>query len=297
MQSESGSPNVPVDPAQAPTTVTSTSASTGASSTSAAQPSTGSSSYGSGAGVSTSPFVGALQTWAVPSADKRISDVASVLNGTVVQRVFSSQNGKPGVTLLVQKATQASEVTVANEVVKALPALKAQFPDVDFQIAHIQATYTEQQVEGVEHTLIEGILLTALVMLFFLGSWRNAVVVMIAIPTSLGVTLFVMDMMGLTLDTISLMAMTLVIGILIDDSTVVLENIERHHANGEAPADAALNGRSEIGMAAIVLTTVDVIVFLPIAFVGGLACWRFAEPAIAGAPEPPRPNPVTRTAT
>ena len=280
VQSESGSPSVPVDPAQAPTTLTSTSASTGASSTSAAQPSTGSSSYGSGAGVSTSPFVGALQNWAVPSADKRISDVASVLNGTVVQRVFSSQNGKPGVTLLVQKATQASEVTVANEVVKALPALKAQFPDVDFQIAHIQATYTEQQVEGVEHTLIEGILLTALVMLFFLGSWRNAVVVMIAIPTSLGVTLFVMDMMGLTLDTISLMAMTLVIGILIDDSTVVLENIERHHSEGEAPADAALNGRSEIGMAAIVLTTVDVIVFLPIAFVGGQVGQLLTEFAI-----------------
>jgi hydrophobic/amphiphilic exporter-1 (mainly G- bacteria), HAE1 family len=107
------------------------------------------------------------------------------------------------------------------------------------------------------------------VMLFFLGSWRNAVVVMIAIPTSLGVTLFVMWMLGLTLDTISLMAMTLVIGILIDDSTVVLENITRHYAEGEEPPDAALNGRSEIGQASIVLTMVDVIVFFPIAFAGG----------------------------
>ena len=280
VNSESPTANVPVDTPVTPSTVTSTSASTGSSVAGGSLPSTGSSSYGSGAGTSTSGFVGSLQSWAVPSADKRISDVASVLNGTVVQRVFSSQNGKPGVTLLVQKATQSSEVTVADEVIKALPALKAQFPNVDFQIAHVQATYTEQQVEGVEHTLIEGIALTAVVMLFFLGSWRNAVVVMIAIPTSLGVTLFVMQMMNLTLDTISLMAMTLVIGILIDDSTVVLENIERHHAMGEEPADAALNGRSEIGMAAIVLTTVDVIVFLPIAFAGGQVGQLLTEFAI-----------------
>ncbi len=278
--SQSASASVPVDQPVTPGTVNSNSSAVTASGTGGALPSTSSSSYGTGAGTATSPFVGALGEWAVPTADKRISDVATVVNGTAVQRVFSSQNGRPGVTLLVQKATQASEVTVANEVLKAIPSLKAQFPGVDFQVAHVQATYTEQQVVGVEHTLIEGIALTAIVMLFFLGSWRNAIVVMIAIPTSLGVTLFVMKMMNLTLDTISLMAMTLVIGILIDDSTVVLENIERHRAMGEDPPDAALNGRSEIGLAAIVLTTVDVIVFLPIAFVGGQVGQLLTEFAI-----------------
>jgi HAE1 family hydrophobic/amphiphilic exporter-1 len=129
----------------------------------------------------------------------------------------------------------------------------------------------------VEHTLIEGIVLTAVVMLFFLKSWRNAVVVMVAIPTSLGVTLFAMKLLNLTLDTISLMAMTLVIGILIDDSTVVLENIERHRSMGEEPADAALNGRSEIGLAAIVITMVDVVVFLPIAFASGQVGVQLSE--------------------
>jgi HAE1 family hydrophobic/amphiphilic exporter-1 len=114
-------------------------------------------------------------------------------------------------------------------------------------------------------------------MLFFLKSWRNAVVVMVAIPTSLGVTLFAMKLLNLTLDTISLMAMTLVIGILIDDSTVVLENIERHREMGEAPPDAALNGRSEIGLAAIVITMVDVVVFLPIAFAGGQVGVQLSE--------------------
>ena len=229
----------------------------------------GPNAFGSGSGATMSPFVGALQSWAVPSADRRISDVATVTASTVVPRISSSQNGHPGVTLNIQKQADASEVTVSNELLKALPALQQQFPDITFQVAHVQSTFTEQQVQGVEHTLIEGIILTAVVMLFFLGSWRNAIVVMIAIPTSLGVTLFVMNALGLTLDTVSLMAMTLVIGILIDDSTVVLENIERHHAMGESPADAALNGRTEIGNAAIVITMVDVVVFLPLAFVGG----------------------------
>jgi len=247
------------------------------SSEAATMPSATSSEYGSGSGTSLSPFLGILSPWAVPSADKRISDVAQVLSGSVVQRVYASLDGRSGVALNIQKNATASEVTVANEVIAALPKLRAQFPGVDFEIAHNQSTFTEQQLEGVEHTLVEGIVLTAVVMLFFLKSWRNAVVVMVAIPTSLGVTLFAMKILNLTLDTISLMAMTLVIGILIDDSTVVLENIERHRSMGEEPADAALNGRSEIGLAAIVITMVDVVVFLPIAFAGGQVGAQLSE--------------------
>ena len=118
-------------------------------------------------------------------------------------------------------------------------------------------------------------------MLFFLGSWRNAVVVMIAIPTSLGVTLFVMKMMNLTLDTVSLMAMTLVIGILIDDSTVVLENIERHRTTGRGAGRRRAqrpqrdrHGRDRASR------LVDVVVFLPIAFAGGQVGQLLAEFAI-----------------
>jgi len=275
--------NLPVDTSVTAGSVSST---TNSSSTTTAEtaseeaatlPSASSSEYGTGSGTSLSPFIGPVYPWAVPSADKRISDVAQVIDGSVVPRVFASLNGQTGVGVNVQKATTASEVTVANEIIGALPKLRAQFPGVDFEVAHNQATFTQQQLESVEHTLLEGIVLTGVVMLFFLKSWRNAVVVMIAIPTSLGVTLFVMKALNLTLDTISLMAMTLVIGILIDDSTVVLENIERHHSMGEAPPDAALNGRSEIGLAAIVITMVDVVVFLPIAFAGGQVGVQLAE--------------------
>jgi HAE1 family hydrophobic/amphiphilic exporter-1 len=264
-----GVSNLPIDAPVNPQTTSSNGAAVSSTATEGVLPAAGSSSFGSGSGTATSPFVGALQAWAVPSADRRISDVASVQSTTAIPRIVSSQNGHPGVTLSIQKQADASEVTVSNEILAALPQFERQFPDVQFQIAHVQSTFTEQQVQSVEHTLVEGILLTAIAMLFFLGSWRNAVLIMIAIPTSLGVTLFVMQVLGLTLDTISLMAMTLVIGILIDDSTVVLENIERHHAAGEAPPDAALNGRTEIGAAALAITLVDVVVFIPIAFTGG----------------------------
>jgi HAE1 family hydrophobic/amphiphilic exporter-1 len=107
-------------------------------------------------------------------------------------------------------------------------------------------------------------------MLFFLRSWRNALVVMVAIPTSLLVTLFAMKLLNFTIDTVSLLAMTLIIGILVDDSIVVLENVERHFDGGEAPRTAAILGRSEIGSAAIVITLVDVVVFFPLAFLPGI---------------------------
>ncbi len=112
-------------------------------------------------------------------------------------------------------------------------------------------------------------MITAVVMLFFLQSWRNSIVVLIAIPASLCVTLTAMKVVNFTIDTISLLAMTLIIGILVDDSIVVLENIERHCESGETPVEAAIKGRTQIGPAAIVITLVDVVVFLPIAFLPG----------------------------
>ena len=90
----------------------------------------------------------------MPSADRRISDVASVVSTTVIPRISASQNGKPGVTLNIQKADSASEVTVSNEILKAIPQFERQFPGIEFQVAHVQSTFTEEQVEGVEHTLI-----------------------------------------------------------------------------------------------------------------------------------------------
>ena len=216
-----------------------------------------------------SPYAGTLYGWTRPSQSVLIGDVAKVVDSSVPVRNYAFVNGTRGVELQVQKATDASEIDVSNAVIKVLPDLQRQFPQVDMKVDYVESSYSEQQVEGVLRTLVEGIALTAILMVLFLQSWRNAIVVMISIPTSLCVALMAMKLFHFSLDTISLLAMTLVIGILIDDSTVVLENVTRHHEDGEEPMEAALSGRSEIGLAAIVITLVDVVVFLPIAFIGG----------------------------
>jgi HAE1 family hydrophobic/amphiphilic exporter-1 len=201
----------------------------------------------------------------------RIGDVATITDGYEPKRVYSYVNGLPALTLNVQKSAGASEVAASRAVQAALPAIEAQFPDVQFKVLNVQADFTQQQLWGVVQTLIEGVAFTGIAMLFFLRSWRNALVVMVAIPTSLLVTFFAMKLLNFTIDTVSLLAMTLIIGILVDDSIVVLENVERHYDEGEAAPTAAILGRSEIGPAAVVITLVDVVVFLPLAFLPGMA--------------------------
>jgi hydrophobic/amphiphilic exporter-1 (mainly G- bacteria), HAE1 family len=209
---------------------------------------------------------GATDPWTTGSGVFRVRDVASVVDGYEPRLTYAQVNGTPGIFLQVQKTDTASEVTSSEAVIADLSQLQRQFPDVRFQVLNVQAVFTKQQIDGVQRTLFEGILLTGIVMLFFLAKWRHAVVVLIAIPTSLFVAITVMNILHMTLDTVSLLGMTLAIGILVDDSTVTLENIDRHFELGETPYNAALRGRSEIGMAAIVITLVDVVVFLPIAF-------------------------------
>jgi HAE1 family hydrophobic/amphiphilic exporter-1 len=199
----------------------------------------------------------------------QIGDVAKVTDWYEPQRVYSYVNGSRAITLNVQKSVGASEVAASRAVVAALPDIERQFPSVAFNVLNVQADDTQAELVGVLKTLIEGIFVTGIVMLLFLRSWRNSLVVMVAIPTSLFVTLFMMRLANFTIDTVSLLAMTLIIGILVDDSIVVLENIERHYEDGDSPRTAAILGRSEIGGAAVVITLVDVVVFLPIAFLPG----------------------------
>jgi HAE1 family hydrophobic/amphiphilic exporter-1 len=215
------------------------------------------------AGATTNPF-------STQARLPRIGDVATVSDGYEPKRVYSYVSGLPAITLNVLKGAGASEVTASRDVQAALPGIEAQYPDVQFRVLNVQADFTQQQLMSVVYTLLEGVAFTGIAMLFFLRSWRNALVVLVAIPTSLFVTLFVMRLLNFTIDTVSLLAMTLIVGILVDDSIVVLENVERHYDDGEAPRTAAILGRSEIGSAAIVITLVDVVVFFPLAFLPGI---------------------------
>jgi hydrophobic/amphiphilic exporter-1 (mainly G- bacteria), HAE1 family len=228
------------------------------------------SSGASGGGGFSGPSLSNVNAWTYAPRQMRISDVASVSDTFEPQRQYSYVGTIPTISLSVQKSTGGSEVLAADNVLKALPGIERQYPQIHFQILNNQAAYTTDQIISVVRTLSEAIIITAIVMLFFLRSWRNAIVILIAIPSSLGVTIALMKAFNFSIDTVSLLAMTLIIGILVDDSIVVLENTERHHANGEPPKDAAIKGRTQIGPAAIVITLVDVVVFLPIAFLPGI---------------------------
>jgi len=212
-----------------------------------------------------------MNAWSMSPRLLRVGDVATVTDAHEPARVYAYAEGQPTIVLQVQKAAGASDVATAKAVIAQLPGLRSLYPDVRVTLVANQAQSTQQQLDGVVHSLTEGIILVAIVMLLFLRSWRNSVVVLISMPASLLVTLAVMKLANFTLDMVSLMAMTLTIGILVDDSIVVLENIDRHHRQlKQGPREAALSGRLEIGFAAVVLTLVDVIVFLPIAFLPGI---------------------------
>ncbi len=200
----------------------------------------------------------------------KVGDVAYAFDSHVEPTSISHYNGQPRIYVELGRNIAADEITSTRIARSELKKIAAEFPELTFNEIDAPADYTQKSLNGVWQSLIEGIILTMLVMLLFLHAWRNAIVIMVAIPTSILSTFVLMKLFGFHLDTMSLMALSLIIGILVDDSIVVLENITRHRDLGEDPIDAAVNGRSEIGGAAVAITMVDVVVFLPIAFMPGI---------------------------
>ena len=154
----------------------------------------------------------------------------------------------------------------SQSVLEQLEKLRAAYPDYVFTIVYDQSHFVKESLSNTLHTLLEGLFTTGLVLYLFLRGWRSSLAVMIAIPMSLIATFFLMYLAGFTFNMMSLMGMSLCIGILVDDSIVVLENIHRYLTMGYDAETAAEHGRNEIGMAAIAMTLCDVVVFLPIAF-------------------------------
>src|SRR2546423_1735095 len=160
---------------------------------------------------------------------------------------------------------------MAKGVRKAIAAVQKELPpDVKFVLNQDISVNVENALEDVKASLFLGAFLAVLVVFLFLHSIRGTFIVAIAIPTSIMATFIPMFGFGFTLNGMTMMALSLSVGILVDDSIVVLENIYRHLAKGETPVEAAINGRSEIGLAAMTITLVDVVVFVPIAFMGGI---------------------------
>lgn len=199
-----------------------------------------------------------------------VGDVATVSDGYAEQRSISHYNSKPLVYIELSRNINSDEIKATAIARAQLKTIEAEFPQLQFTEIDAPADYTQASLNGVWQSLGEGIVLTAIVMMLFLHAWRNAIVVLVSIPVSILSTFIVMSALGFHIDTISLMGLSLIIGILVDDSIVVLENITRHRDLGEEPITAAIKGRSEIGSAAVAITMVDVVVFLPIAFLSGI---------------------------
>ena len=170
------------------------------------------------------------------------------------------------------KLADANTIEVSKGVRRQIATLQPLLPDgMHLDVVTDLATYTQESFNTIQRTLIEAVLLTGLILLVFLHTWRSTLIVLVSIPTSVLTTLGLMDLLGLNLNLFSMLALTLSIGILVDDSIVVVENISRHLGLGEPPVLAAITGRGEIGLAAITITLVDVVVYVPIALITGTA--------------------------
>lgn len=196
-----------------------------------------------------------------------------------IKEVLSSNriNGEDQVGIQVFKQSDASVVKVGKAIRQEIEQIKKDYPDYSFYISYDSSAYVDKSLNNTMESIFEGMFTVALALYFFLKERRSMVTVLIAIPTSLVSTLFVIYMAGFTFNIMSLMAMALCIGILVDDSIVVLENIHRHMHMGKSSEKAALEGRMEIGMAAIAITLCDVVVFLPIAFMSGMVGQFFRQ--------------------
>ena len=190
---------------------------------------------------------------------------------------FGRINGADSISFAIYKNSEANVVSTADAVLKSVQKLRKDNPDYKFLVVSNDADYVNTSLHNTLSTLLEGLITTGLVLFLFLRGWRSTLAVMLAIPTSLISTFFVMYMAGFTFNMMSLMGMTLCVGILVDDSIVVLENINRHLHMGKPSFEAAEAGRMEIGMAAVAITLCDIAVFLPIAFMNGMTGQFFRQ--------------------
>ncbi len=211
----------------------------------------------------------------------RLGDVATVRDGTEEARSRALFDGKPAVGIDLVKSQGASTTSVAEAVLGRLEAIRKRLPPgVELSVVRNSGERVENSVANVREALFEGAILTVLVVFLFLNSWRSTVITGLALPVSVLASFVAVLAFGFTLNTMSLLGLSLAIGILIDDAIVVRENIVRHVEMGKDHYTAAREGTDEIGMAVAATTFSIVCVFVPIAFMGGLAEQWFAPFAL-----------------
>jgi len=226
--------------------------------------------------VQTAQQIGELElslasSGAGPGRSIRLKDVATISDTTAEPRAAALLNGKPVVGFEVARSRGESEVTVGAAVHKALAELKLQHPDLELVQAFDFVTPVEEEYQGSIHLLLEGAALAVLVVWLFLRDWRATFVSAIALPMSVIPAFIGMYLLGFSVNVVTLLALSLVVGILVDDAIVEVENIVRHLRMGKSPYQAAMEAADEIGLAVIATTFTLIAVFLPTAFMSGVA--------------------------
>lgn len=207
----------------------------------------------------------------------QLGDVADVGDGAGEQRGFARLNGRPVAGFNIVKVDTASEVDVERGVLASIAKLEAANPGLKITKIFSLTDDTKANFHATEAVLIEGMILAALVVFLFLKDWRATVIAAAAMPLSLIPTFAVIAMLGFSLNVVTLLALTLVIGILVDDAIVEIENIQKRTLAGFTPFRAAIDGADAIGLAVVATTAAIIVVFLPTSFMSGVAGQFFIE--------------------
>ena len=201
----------------------------------------------------------------------RLGDIATVKDSYAEQRTLSKMDGRQAVSFSLAKAKGASDVTVYREAQKVLDQIAKENPKIKFTQLYTSVEYTEAQYHSALQAMVEGAILAVIVVFLFLKDWRATVISAIAIPLSAIPAFWFMDLMGFSLNFLSLLALSLVAGVLVDDAIVEIENIVRHMRMGKTPYQAAMDAADEIGLAVVATTFAIVAVFLPVGLMPGIS--------------------------
>ncbi|MDO8702598.1 MAG: efflux RND transporter permease subunit [Undibacterium sp.] len=223
------------------------------------------------AGVSTAAELGKLELALNDGRRVQLAQIAIVQDTVAERRSIALLDGKPVVGFEVTRSRGASEITVAKGVREALQKLRLSHPDIKLDEAYNMVEPVQESFDGSMYLLLEGALLAVLVVWWFLRDWRATLVSAAALPLSVIPTFLGMYLFDFTLNTVTLLSLALVVGILVDDAIVEIENIVRHLRMGKTPYQAAMEAADEIGLAVIATTFTLVAVFLPTAFMSGIA--------------------------
>jgi len=214
--------------------------------------------------------LGETQVWLGGGRSVRLSAIANVRDQWAEQQSYGIQNGRQVVSFMVQKAKGYSDVTVYHAVRDALDELQRDDPRVHYTELFTPVKYIEMQYESSMRALVEGAVLAVIVVFLFLRDWRATLISAIAIPLSAIPAFWFMDLMGFTLNMVTLLSLSLVAGVLVDDAIVEIENIVRHMRMGKSAYQASIDAADEIGLAVVATTFSIVAVFLPVAMMGGI---------------------------